>query len=283
MENIKRIIIYLLVLTLSACTQNNVEENKQQATTLSVEQTEPVVTTTTPVVTTTPKITTTTQSQPTLKLPDGDIHFSDVLPENIANVTLEIENMNIELINEAEKDNFLNHIIDIPLYSDFKEENYIIGAYMATLILVDENSNKCIYVEGGSDTIEIRCNREKSKLYGYYPKDGEYNGFKIYLTKYANGILESYRIGLEESQYTDYLQILELETENYTVSSQLGDTTFTYTYDNLINSFKFNPKYHGLKIYENDTYYKELPNNKGEHLIVLKKDNISYQLSYIVE
>ena len=34
---------------------------------------------------------------------------------------------------------------------------------------------------------------------------------------------------------------------------------------------------------EYDTYYEELPNNKGEHLIVLKKDNISYQISYIVE
>ncbi|MBR3839999.1 MAG: hypothetical protein IKM20_02560 [Erysipelotrichales bacterium] len=274
---------YLLLacLLLSACTKNNVDENNQQATTPPVVQTEPVVTTT--VVTTTPKVTTTTtQAQPTLKLPNGDIHFSDILLENITNIVLEIENMNIEL-NSKEREEFLNHIIDIPLYSDFKEENYIIGAYMATLILVDENSNKCTYVEGGSDTIEVRCNREKSKLYGYYPKDRDYDGFKIYLTKYANGILESYRIGLEESQYIDYLQILELETENYTVSSQLGDTTFTYTYDNLINSFKFNPKDQGLKIYENDTYYEELPNNKGEHLIVLKKDNISYQLSYIVE
>lgn len=274
--HMKKILVCCLIFLTVACSNKGNSQNTPVVTTTSTTTT--VVSTT---VTTTPKVTTTT-SQKVPTLPDGDIHFFDILPENVKDVTLEIENINIELTDEVEKKNFLNHIINIPLHSEFEEGNHLIGAYMATLIVVDEDLNNYTYTEGGSDILTVRRNRDKSKMYGYYPKGGEYSGFKLYLTKYANGILEPYRIGLEESQYTDYLQILELETENYTISSKLGDTTFTYTYDNLINSFEFNPKNHGLQIYENDIEYEELPNSPGKHLVILKKENISYQLAYSV-
>ena len=234
-EFMKKILLCCLVLLITACSQNTDVDNTPVVTTTS---------NTTTTVTTVPKVTTTTTAQPVVALPDGDIQFFDILPGNATDVVLEIENMNIELT-EKEKTKFLNHITNIPLHSEFEEGSHLIGAYMATLIVVDEDLNKYTYTEGGSDIITVRRNRDKSKMYGYYSKGEEYSGFKLYLTKYANEILEPYRIGLEETQYTDYLQILELKTENYTISSKLGDTAFTYTYDNLINSFGFNPKNHG--------------------------------------
>lgn len=236
-------------------------------------------TTTTPVTTTNYNVT----------YIEGDIVFGDILPKDIQEIVLEYNNMTLHFKNDEVQQEFLDYIKDIPLYSEYEEGMHGAGAPFGHITIIDSNGDEHSYWENWEDTLEVNAMEngiKKSKTYGYY-KAGEdaLSEEKHYLTKYFLEIYEPYKqpYSTVERWSNDHLTVLHAETKDYIIDSELGhEWVFIYGYDNLMNMFDFDAKALGLTIYENDIQYEELPSNVGEHVVILKKGDVSYQMKYIV-
>lgn len=190
------------------------------------------------------------------------LNLNELLPDSVKEITLKIETtvntMTIEFTKE-EVNHVLDHLKQMKVYEKFNEVSGS-GAQTYRITYTDENDNRHELTEQGN---VLRL------------ADGKKTG-----PEGNAGLIHQYVMNMDwVIEISDYemLTPLRIETDQYVVTCPKGETS---TYDlAYLSSVGFDPFELGFTVTVDgqDLVLAEMP-EEGDYLLILSKDNASYQL-----